>query len=262
MYTIATLHALRRHLNLAAADTSSDADLMRCLQRASHIIESLTRRQYCPTVASLSASIQPEHPEELILPNDLLALTSLDNGDGSSMSLNDVRLVPSQPDVPASVLHLVHGARFIYSQSPINAIRISGIWGWHDHWSRAWRDSGDAIQDHPLAADATTLSVADAAGTDRDGISPRFQVGHLLRIESEYLRVTAIDRASSRLTVLRGVQGTAAAAHPSGLRIETYQPVPAISDLCLRYAARLIHSVGVLDSESAPLLERLRRLSV
>lgn len=261
MYTIATLHDLRRHLNLAPTDTSSDDDLRRCLQQASHIIESLTRRQYCPTVESRRASMQPTNPEELVLPNDLLVLTALSNGDGGSISLHDVRRAPSHPDVPASVLHLVNGARFVYSQRPINAISITGIWGWHDRWSRAWLDSGDAIQDNPLSASATTLNVADVDGTDRDGISPRFQVGHLLRIESEYLRVTAIDRAGNRLTVLRNVQGTQAAAHPLGALIKTYQAAPAVRDLSVRYAALLLNSVGVLGSASEPLLERLRRLS-
>ena len=261
MYTIATLHDLRRHLNLAPTDASSDADLLRCLQQASHLIESLTQRRYCPTVGSRRASVQPTNPEELILPDDLLTLTSLHNGDGSSMRLEDVRRVPSHSDVPASVLQLVNGARFVYDESPVDAISISGIWGWHDRWARAWRDSGDAVQDDPLSASAATLSVADADGADLDGISPRFQVGHLLRIESEYLRVTAIDRERNQLTALRGVQGTQAAAHPTGRRIETYEAAPTVRDLSVRYADLLINSVGVLETESAPLLERLRRLS-
>ena len=261
MYTIATLRDLRRHLNLAPTDVSSDADLLRGLQQASHLIESLTQRRYCPTVGSRRASVHPTNPEELILPDDLLTLTALCNGDGSPIHLEDVRRVPSHPDVPASVLHLVNGARLIYSQSPVHAISITGVWGWHDRWPRAWRDSGDAVQDDPLPANAATLSVADADGTDRDGISPRFQVGHLLRIESEYLRVTAIDRERNQLTALRGVQGTPAAAHPTGKQIETYDPAPTVRDLCVRYAALLINSVSVLEPESAPLLERLRRLS-
>lgn len=261
MYTIATLHDLRRHLNLAPTDASSDADLLRCLQQASHLIESLTQRRYCPTVGSRRASVQPTNPEELILPDDLLTLTSLHNGDGSSMRLEDVRRVPSHSDVPASVLQLVNGARFVYGVSPVDAISITGVWGWHDRWERAWRDSGDAVQDDPLSASATTLSVVDADGTDLDGINPRFQVGHLLRIESEYLRVTAIDRERNQLTALRGVQGTQAAAHLMGARIETYEAAPTVRDLSVRYAALLINSVGVLETESAPLLERLRRLS-
>ena len=261
MYTIATLRDLRQHLNLAETDTASDNNLLRRLQQASHLMESLTQRRYCPTVGSRRASIQPTNPEELILPDDLLTLTSLYNGDGSSIRLEDVRRVPSHPDVPASVLQLINGARFVYSESPIDAINISGIWGWHENWSQAWQDSLDTIQDDPLSASAANLNVVDADGPDRDGISPRFQVGHLLRIESEYMRVTAIDRARNQLTILRGVQGTRPAAHPAGQRIETYDAGPAIRDLCARYAALLIQSPGVLTDESTPLLERLRRLS-
>ena len=261
MYTIATLRDLRQHLNLAETDTASDANLLRRLQQASHLMESLTQRRYCPAVGSRRASVQPTNPEELILPDDLLTLTSLHNGDGRSIRLEDVRRAPDHPDVPASVLQLVNGARFVYGDSPVNAISISGIWGWHENWSQAWRDSLDTIQDDPLPASAANLNVADADGPDRGGISPRFQVGHLLRIESEYMRVTAIDRARNRLTILRGAQGTQAAAHPTGQRIETYDAGPAIRDLCARYAALLIQSAGVLEDESAPLLERLRRLS-
>ena len=38
-----------------------------------------------------------------------------------------------------------------------------------------------------------------------EGQSPRFQVGHLLKIDSEYLRVPAVNTLSDTLTVLRGV---------------------------------------------------------
>ena len=261
MYTLATLHDLRQHLNLAEEDTGSDDRLLRCLQDASQIIESLTGRRYCPMVESRSASFQPGTPDELMLPADLLALTSLHNGDGSPIRLLDVRRVPSHPDVSASVLHLVNGARFVYRGTPVGAIRVEGIWGWHDGWSRAWRDSLDSIQVGHLSASATTLSVTDSDGRNSAGLRPRFQVGHLLRLDMEYLRVTAIDRERNQLTVLRGVQGTRAAAHPAGRRIEIYEAAAAIRDVCLRYAALLVRSADVLEGESMTLLERLRRLS-
>ena len=76
------------------------------------------------------------------------------------------------------------------------------------------------------------LGVAESAGVDEDGARPRFHVGHLLRIDGEYLRVTAIDRTANRLTVLRGVGGTRATAHLRDATIETYAPAPAIRDLC------------------------------
>lgn len=261
MYTIATLHDIRQHLNLADDDTSSDEGLLKALQQASHILESLTNRRYCPAVESRIASIDTQYPSDLILPDDLLSLTVLTNGDGSSISLDDVRTVPDHADLPASIVHLINGVSFTYSESPIHAISITGIWGWHDRWTQAWRDSGDTVQDNPLSAGATTISVNDADGDDTDGFSPRFQVGHLLQIESEYLRVIGMDGSTNQLTVQRGVNGTTASSHAQGTVIETYQPVPAIRDLCVRYAEMLFNSIGIFHTDADPLVARLRRLT-
>lgn len=261
MYTIATLHDIRQHLDLAGDDTSSDDNLLKALQQASHILESLTNRRYCPAVESRVASIDTRHPSELMLPDDLLSLTELTNGDGSSISLDDVRTVPDHADLSASVLHLINGEHFTYSDSPINAVSITGIWGWHDRWTQAWRDSGDTVQDNPLSSDATTLTVTDADGVDIDGFSPRFQVGHLLQIESEYLRVIAIDSATNQLTIQRGVNGTTASSHAQTTAVYIYQPVPAIRDLCVRYGELLFNSIGVFHTATDPQVVRLRRLT-
>ncbi len=113
---------------------------------------------------------------------------------------------------------------------------VTGTWGWHERWSQAWRDSADAVQDNPLSSTATTLTVSDADGADSQQRSPRFQVGHLLRIEDEYLRVLAVDSGANTLTVQRGVQGTTAAAHAQTTAIEVYQPPREVESLCLRWA--------------------------
>jgi len=261
MYTIATLTDIRQYLQLADEDTTSDAELLKSLQQASHLIESLTHRRYCPHIESRIASIDTDHPTELILPDDLLTLSSVTNGDGSSIHLDDVKLIPTHDDTPASALVLINGEAFTYSESAINAISINGTWGWHDRWSQAWRDSDDTVQDNPLLDSATTLTISDADGADSDGFSPRFQVGQLLQIESEYLRVLAVDTENNQLTVLRGVQGTTAISHAQGTLIETYQPVPAIRDLCMRYAELLFKSIGVFDTNQDATLRRLRRIA-
>lgn len=129
MYTIATLHDIRQHLNLAAGDTNADADLLKAVQQASHILESLTNRRYCPAVESQTVSIDTDIPDTLILPDDLLSLTSITNEDGSSISLDEVRLIPDHDDLAAGVLKLVNGASFTYVETPLNAVTITGIWG-------------------------------------------------------------------------------------------------------------------------------------
>lgn len=259
MYTIATLNDLRRHLHLADRDSADDDELMRTLQEASHLIESLTGRRFCPHVETRSISLDPANRRELILPADLLELQAISDG-GGPIEIEEIVLLPADRDAPASILRRLDDGPFNTSDGGADAISVSGVWGWHDRWSTAWRDSGDAVGDSALMADASVISVGDAAA-DQDGGRPRFQIGQLLRIEREYLRVTAIDPARQQLTVRRGVQGSAAGSHRRGSRIQIYSPAPSIRDLTLRYAELMSKSVGLLQAEASPLLERLRRLT-
>ena len=260
MYTIATLDDLRRHLNLSATDTDSDQDLLHSLQEASQLIESLTQRRYCPLLQTRTVALNPADPRELILPDDLLELRSISAG-ARSLDLADIRRLPRDRDAPTSVLQLVKGASFAVAEGDVNEVSIEGTWGWHDRWTQAWRASGDAVRDNMLDEAATVINVNDTAASDLDGFSPRFQVGRLLRIDAEYMRLTAVDGAQHRLTVLRGVQGTAATSHRLGAKIDSYAPALAIRDLTLRYAELMIKSHGFLERETTPLLERMRRLT-
>ncbi|MCY4463990.1 MAG: hypothetical protein OXE46_00465 [Chloroflexi bacterium] len=250
MYTIASLHEMRRRLALAADDSSADADLLRSLQEASHTIESTTQRRYCPRLATLRVDFDPAERGEVVLPDDLLELQAIRDQSGE-IDTQRIRRLPQDADLPASILQIQGGFT--------GALSIRGIWGWHDRWTTAWRDSHDSLSS-AIDADAKTLGLADAAGIDATGASPRFKVGQLLRIADEYLRVIDIDSAGSQLTVLRGVNGSTASAHASGLGIDSYAPPPAIVDLCLRYAELLMRPGGFVDDEAPELLMRLRRV--
>ncbi|MCY3917279.1 MAG: hypothetical protein OXG49_14825 [Chloroflexi bacterium] len=260
MYTIATLEDLRRHLNLGDGDSGSDDALLRALQDASHLIESATLRRYCPRVETLEVKPDRSNPSALILPDDLLELRAV-NDDGGAIDLADLVALPRQGDEPASILQLKPGAVLRLGLSPVGSVSVSGVWGWHDRWSQAWRDSRDQVSEHALSVSATQLDVTDSEGADEYGGRPRFHVGHLLRVDGEYLRVTAIDRSTNRMTVLRGVAGTRATAHLRGAKIETYAPAPAIGDIVVRYAELMLKSAGPLNLDSSPLLARMRRLT-
>ena len=106
---------------------------------------------------------------------------------------------------------------------------------------------------HPGAVQGeATINVTDADGTDIDQQSPRFQVGHLLRIESEYLRVLALDTATNQLTVQRGVNGTTAASHAQSTQIDTFQPAQVATMLNLRWAAWLYREPDSAKFSAAP----------
>ena len=147
---------------------------------------------------------------------------------------------------------------------------MAGTWGWHDHWSAAWRDSDDVVKDAALGATHTTVSVNDSQGDDAEGQSPRFQVGQLLKIEDEYLRIIAITinaGSDDELAVLRGVNGTTAASHLQLTAISTYQPPRDITRLCLRWAAWLYREPDRVDTDDIPSVllvevENLRRIGV
>ena len=226
----------------------------RALEKASHLIESLTQRRYCPALETRCLTIDAANPRELIMPDDLLDLISIES-DGRELSKDALRRVPNRPDLPASALILNDGEVFN------GELSVTGIWGWHDRWTQAWRKSGDTLGDLELDPDAAWITVDDVDGKDQDGISPRFQVGQLLRVESEYIRLIAIDREGNRLQALRGVNGTEAASHAAGAPIETYRAASAIRDLCLRYAELLINSSGLPEDDTPPRLKGLRRLT-
>jgi hypothetical protein len=235
MYTLNTLYALHARLGLADSDTADDARLLAALQAAAAQIERTAGRRFCPRQATLQHTVH--YPTELILDDDLLELTTLSNGDSSTIPLDNVILLPD--DAPAGGLLLMAGSSFTWAQSPVQAVSISGIWGWHDRWGEAWRNSADTVQNNPLNSSATSLTVADADGSDSNGETPRFQVGHLLKIESEYVRVLAVNTVSNVLTVLRGVNGTTAAAHLQNTSIYTYQPPADVAAIALRWASLL-----------------------
>jgi hypothetical protein len=265
MYTIATLYQLRQRLGLAASETADDARLLAALQAAAAQIERAAGRAFCPRLAAIQHSVNPKYTTELLLDDDLLELTSLTNGDGSAISLNDAVTLPAEG--PTAVLRLTGGESFVWDETPLRAVTVTGKWGWHDRWSEAWRSTSDTVQNNPLSSGATTITVADADGVDAENETPRFQVGHLIRIDSEYIRVLAVNTATNVLTVQRGVAGTTAAAHTQNTAIHTYQPALDAQMLHLRWAAWLYKEPDNRGFNNAPAdlikgLASLRRLTV
>ena len=225
MYTLATLDQLRSRLGLAPGDNADEGRLWRALTAASARIEMTSGRRFTPRLATLAHDLRD--PRELTLADDLLQLQHLSNGDGREIDLGAVQTLPAATEGSASVLRLGGAGRFVWSGSPLAAIQVTGIWGWHERWSLAWLVGVDSLQDNTLAAGATMLQVTD---------SSRFEAGQLLRMGDEYLRLLAIDEAHHSLRVLRAARGTAAVAHSRGAPVDIYQPPRAVTLLCLRLA--------------------------
>lgn len=231
MRMLATIHELRLHLGLETSDASSDARLRSALEAATAAIEQAAGRSFIPQRATLAHDVQLHDLREITLQEDLLALEALLNGDGQALDLAHVLHLPG-------ALRLTGGAYFTYDETPLRAVQVTGLWGMHDAWARAWRESGDSAQD-ALNASATSFYVSSAEGADTLRSTPRFQAGQLLRIGAEMLWLLALDAGTNTLHVQRGAQGTAASEHEAGAPIFIYQPPRALQRLCLRWAAWL-----------------------
>ncbi|GAB4573137.1 MAG: hypothetical protein Kow0077_14590 [Anaerolineae bacterium] len=239
MITYASLARLRERAGIPAGDAEADARLLIALRHATAQIERFTARRFAPVVQTRHYEFQNTYTLRLDI--DLLALLGLVNTDGQAFDPARVRLLPDG-DGPYAALALPGDLTFTPAADPGDAILVTGIWGTHDRWSEAWRDSGDALAG---AVDAVTaiLAVADVTGPDAHGISPRFEPGQLIRIADEYLHITAVDAMAGTLTVLRGVRGTTAASHAAGATIDVYSPPEDVQALCLRWAAWLYAQV-------------------
>lgn len=228
----ATLPELRRVLALAGEQTADDDLLLMLLGAATELIDAYTGRRFVPVRATRSYTAAD--PGVLGLEADLLALESVTNGDGTTIPLSAVHVGPAGAAVGAWLALDRTRAIFTHSGDPLEAIQVTGVWGYHPDWAQAWASSGDSVQDNPLAADATTLTVDEADAPLPTGFWARFAVGQLLRIEDEYLHVLAI--AGDALTVARGVNGTTAASHAAGTPIAVYQVPGDIRAATLRLA--------------------------
>jgi hypothetical protein len=129
---------------------------------------------------------------------------------------------------------------------------VTGFWGWHTDYENAWQLSGDTIQDvGGINATDTTITVTDADGEDYRSLTPRFSMGNLIRIGTEYLRVDEVNTTTNILTVRRGVNGTTAAAHAADTAIYVYYPDDRVMRGVSRQAGLMYARRGAYDGRSS-----------
>jgi hypothetical protein len=245
--TYATLDALRNRFGLASTDTGDDARLLDKLRQAASQLDRYTGRSFAPLVATRKFDYQDR--KTLIFRGfDLLSLTSITNGDGTTV-IDPSAIIPLGGDVgPIWGVELnLTLAYFYYLTTKTRCIQVAGIWGWHDDYASAWKSSGDSIPGGGITSSATSFTVTSVSGADAWNLTPRFQVGQLLRVDSEYISVVGVNSGTNTLTVVRGVSGSTAATHTAGTAISVYVPPADIVEIALRWAGWLYKSEDAGD---------------
>jgi hypothetical protein len=159
-------------------------------------------------------------------------VTSLLNGDGEAIT--DYVLEPANA-WPKTRIRLVNGAVWNTASDGQSeqVISVTGVWGSHNRYNLAWKASGKTVQDNPLTSSATTVTLTAITG---------FEAGQLIKLESEFALVTAVNTVTGtppaattyNLTVERGANGSTAASHAKETAISIWQVQGNISQACAR----------------------------
>ena len=240
MELLATLDDVKRALNVTG--TTYDAVLTQVLTQTSRLVSAAAGRRLLPWAAT--RTVDGDGSGRLWLPEAWLAIATVSLSSDGGQSYTALAgaewgasngMVWDEP--PYELLALNPNGAYGEFYAGERTVRIVGTLGWHASYGAAWPASGDTVQ-AALAASAATVTVADADGVDAQGVAPRFSVGNLLRIESEYVGVIAVNATTNVLTVERGANGSTAAGHAQGSAIFTFRPDGLANQAAVTQASR------------------------
>lgn len=175
----------------------------------------------------------------------LLSLTSADiNGSALTLGAN-VNLYPTGT-TPAYELQLTAGLGLSWygycSDMPYGSryVTVDGVWGYNDDYEHAWLNTTTLTDG--IDAAATSFEVTDFDGPNAYGDMPSISAGHVIQIDTEWMDVIATSAVTDdmtlittyTLTVVRGVNGSTAAAHMIDAVVAVYQMDESIRRLIAR----------------------------
>ena len=222
-----TLEAVRSgDMGLSSTtDTGQDGNIFRIIQSVAREIEALAKhRRFYPRietrrydVPNSNAPINFKAPptwRELQLGDDLITLTTLTNGDGTVITSSQYKLYDANAPVKHKIT-LLNSSGVVWTPSGGDyeqAISAAGVWGYTRDYASAWQATG-ATLGAGITANATTFTCAT-------GLVLR---GELIQLDSEWLYVSSVTVSTTdTVTVVRGVNGSTAAAHDLGVAVYRY----------------------------------------
>ncbi len=238
MHTYASLSVLEAHLLASAQGTNiaqHRAILLDYARRATARIDSITHNTFAPMRQVRYFDCRGDHLDPttrtIYLGASIAEVISLTDGTGASLTHNtDWHYYPRGVQSTHYLQGKTDSTWTQYADDWMNAIVIDGVWchrARYDHIG--WIPSGDTVQ-ADVSADMTTIPVTDADEVNGWGIAPRFDVGQLIRIATEYMTIISID--GNNLRVIRGYNGTTATAHTANTPIFTFNPQEEIVRAC------------------------------
>lgn len=234
-----SLERVRKYLSLGSNDVADDDTIRDGIIAASREIDKYTKRHFYPIVKTQYYDY-PGRADTLIFDDDLLEIRGLSDLNGASEVDSSVYWLKTGDDwnmTPYDRLELNSstGSLFNYSGTGQRAIHVEGVWGYHSEYDGAWVNSGASLLG-ALNASQTTISLAGSSGPNEYGYEPRLHVDHILKIDNEFIHLTAGSTAS-QVNVIRGINGTTAATHASTATLQTWEPETSVERAARQLAA-------------------------
>lgn len=151
----------------------------------------------------------------------------------------DVELWPDSTQPPFNMLRLISRSQSWYDgcagcDAPLQ-VTIPGIWGYHRDYANAFPEL-TTLAAAVTTTTQTTLTFTNLSAATPYGITPGISAGSLLQIDDEYIEVTVPNFPANTATVLRGVNGSAAATHSNGAAVQVWQVEAPVQDAVARQA--------------------------
>ena len=205
-----------------STDAADDAVIDDMIEQVSRFIDSFTGRHFFPTIQARLYNIpafQDFNRNTIMLDDDLLSLTTLLNGDGTTIASSEYVLL-SANYTPYWAVKLRDTTSISWQPNATGSgeqvLSVAGTWGYHDKYGSAWIQAG-------------TLG---AAITDTTGLTATMTGGHTLvgqqvwRIDSEILQGTV---STNTLTFnQRGDNFSTAATHLINAPVYVWYPMAQI----------------------------------
>lgn len=241
--TLSELRTSGEGAQLNMSGTAADTHLLRVIRETSRDIDNICNRRFVPVIethlydiASVNTWYERGHEisesksggmaagRELVTDADLLAVTTLTNGDSSVVSAANILLYPSNFWPKESLkLKQSSGITWLTDSSGNNeqVISLLGIFGYHDNYPLAWYSAGTIADAGGINASVTTYTASASHG---------IVAGMLLKIESEYVYVSTVS--TNTITIVRGVNGSTAATHATATAVSYWGVMNRVSGIC------------------------------
>lgn len=205
---LVTLAYVRQHRRLQTTETTDDALLQSLISEASAEFQRQIDRVCLPYVATNVFDYQS--PYTLTFRGyDLLAVTTLTNGDGATISGSEYVLRSANVYPKWRIELKVNGtSTFTWDDTWHEAVGVAGVWGYVPNYAAFWTDTGYDIPVGNITSSSTSFTLAATSA---------LEVGMYIKVDSEVMQITAL--APTQVTHTRAELGTTAAAHTAGAAI-------------------------------------------